>query len=749
MLSQVLLLIYNIYMQSILFSGMRRYSRNRQTFVSREAYCRKRRVDYENDDHSASSADSPGSPTMTYEQFSLNLTGRAITSSPVRFLNEEQETCDNKISDDSADSENSFLCDTVCRGSYMSLESFSHRFLDIKIAHGISDVAARSILELITDALPVPNKCPKLNDLTTNVDAFYQKETDGENVYLIVDLEVQLRKLISEYSDFFSTPNYGLSDISGSDCYDNMDSDQVKFVYIILSTDGVSSVSQSKAYQLWPIMASVINLHPLRRRRFKNLLLCMLYYGNSAPNFDKFLSLFVKQIESVSFYIENFLVKIKVVTLCADLPAKAKCLNMVNFNGYFGCTNCLIHGTYHSEFRKVIYPITSEPSPKRNSTSHRQHVRHCHENRPCYGVKGHSPLLQVMSLPILPYDNMHLLFLGMTRSLVMHLFKRHPSIEQVVTPFFVSIKVPASFKRKPRCLKCIPKFKATEWKHMILYYFPVFFDNVSDFVKGLLLCLSVFIRILMKPYVSECDIRSSKLILTKFRRLSLELFGESIQTMTFHALEHLPDQIKIFGALWSVSASLFENAYRHLKKHVTGTRNPAQLIVKRFISQKMCSKNDFTSNEYCSLQTLGSSVSVDNSILALYNGFETDSSGLFFFRFVHNRVIFHSFSYSRKQNSASYFAVLKNEVFVRIDHIVVQREEIFCLCTELEKIANISSLIDLPGIEELINNKSPTFKVKYGRLCVFPANMFENHLVVVMLKDSIFATVVMDNFEVE
>lgn len=100
----------------------------------------------------------------------------------------------------------------------------------------------------------------------------------------------------------------------------------------------------------------------------------------------------------------------------------------------------------------------------------------------------------------------------------------------------------------------------------------------------------------MKPHVSECDVASSKLILAKFRSLSFELFGESIQTMTFHALGHLPDQIKMFGALWSVSASIFENAYRHLKKHVTGTRNPAQLIVKRFISQKLSSKNDATSN---------------------------------------------------------------------------------------------------------------------------------------------------------
>lgn len=139
---------------------------------------------------------------------------------------------------------------------------------------------------------------------------------------------------------------------------------------------------------------------------------------------------------------------------------------------------------------------------------------------------------------------------------------------------------------------------------------------------------------------------------------------------------------------------------------------------------------------------------MDNSISSCY-AFDSHSSCLFFFRFVHNSVIFHSYSYSRKQDSASYFAILENEVFVRIDHIVAQQEEIFCLCTELEKLANISSLVDLDEMEELTRNNSTTFKVNYGRLCIFPANMFRNHLIVVMLKDSIFATAVMDNFEIE
>ena len=97
--------------------------------------------------------------------------------------------------------------------------------------------------------------------------------------------------------------------------------------------------------------------------------------------------------------------------------------------------------------------------------------------------------------------------------------------------------------------------------------------------------------------VTATDVASAKILLAHFKNLSLEVVGESVQTMTFHALTHLPDQVNLFGPLWTTSAKVFENAYRHLKKYVTGTRCAGSLIVKRFLMQKMMPEVSVTNTD--------------------------------------------------------------------------------------------------------------------------------------------------------
>ena len=59
--------------------------------------------------------------------------------------------------------------------------------------------------------------------------------------------------------------------------------------------------------------------------------------------------------------------------------------------------------------------------------------------------------------------------------------------------------------------------------------------------------------------------------------------------MSLHAITHLPYQVRVFGALWSTSATLFENCYRHLKRCVHGTRDEGRQMVKGFLSRKFAS----------------------------------------------------------------------------------------------------------------------------------------------------------------
>lgn len=71
---------------------------------------------------------------------------------------------------------------------------------------------------------------------------------------------------------FMRFDSSNLSDVMNADIFNDMDTDEVKYLYIILSTDGVSPVMTSKQFQIWPMMASVANLHPRKRGIFHNLL---------------------------------------------------------------------------------------------------------------------------------------------------------------------------------------------------------------------------------------------------------------------------------------------------------------------------------------------------------------------------------------------------------------------------------------------------------------------------------------------
>ena len=76
-------------------------------------------------------------------------------------------------------------------------------------------------------------------------------------------------------------------------------------------------------------------------------------------------------------------------------------------------------------------------------------------------------------------------------------------------------------------------------------------------------------------------------------------------------------------------------------------------------------------------------------------------------------VLHHSFAYKKKKSSASYFAVIQDNTFVRIDFIIVRCADILCLCTVLEKCSSIIDKIssrNIDGDRELLRNHVKLFQ---------------------------------------
>ena len=137
-----------------------------------------------------------------------------------------------------------------------------------------------------------------------------------------------------------------VSDIHNGSKFVFSDSQFVKYIYVLGNCDGVQPAFKSKAYNLWPFTLSIANLEPLERRKFKNLVLCSLFYGKQKPDFQMFVKFVTNMIQKFEIDAHTFKIRLKLVAFIADLPAKASVLNMKQFNSYFGCSLCEVKGMY-------------------------------------------------------------------------------------------------------------------------------------------------------------------------------------------------------------------------------------------------------------------------------------------------------------------------------------------------------------------------------------------------------------------
>ena len=698
------------------------------------------------------SSSTDGDEVIDYLDFAEGI-NRNLTSSPVKFLNEESKSFEDIESDNSDNEESTPLY----FGAEVTYEKFVTEFGNIVARHNLSDVCSDSILKLISESLPSPNCCPKLAKLKreSKVDTFYSQTVHNNGTYYFVDLEIQLKEVLDNYPSIFSDFRHESSDLRNSKHFSFSQSGEKKYLFLLLNIDGLASIFQSRQYKIWTIMASLINLPPEERRRFRNLLLISLYYGKEKPDFNFFLQSLVSTVKSFSMIYSNLTIELRVVTLTADLPAKSEALTMTQFNGYYGCTLCNMKGSYSREYHKMLFPF-GETFQLRSPETYQQHLRTAVCNKaPYFGVKGPTPLSLLMEIPILPLDPLHLLFLGIVRSIMMHLFKHKLVNENSVSEKLICLRVPSFFRRKPRSLIFKAHFKALEWRNLILYYSGLLFQNQNTSVQSLLILLSTLIYTFMKRNVSDNDCDDMSVLITEFQRVSLRLFGDSVQSYSMHAMQHLPYLVQRFGALWAVSTAPFESAFFRLKRPLSGTRNEGKLLVERFLRNKTLYRhsslpNAVTDGPESSIvgNTIRMSSMNDKSHFLSY-GYFSANDDFYAFRFRRKKIVFHSKEYSSCTSSASFYGYTSDNNIVQIDHIILRDRSIFCLCTTLDKCDLSDDVLLPPDVKRIVKKHSATYKVQWGAKSMIPAESLSLPVVVVECNNTSFATPVLENFDIE
>lgn len=288
---------------------MKRYTYNRGGRKP-EKYARKvsNTSDSSSSDNSSTTSDlhlRGGDDISTYEVFRQDVS-RHFTSSPVNFANEvsnddsfvsAEDLSESKCSSEESES----VSDLLYPGAPISKTVFSDQLLRIKSKHALSDSAVKSILNLMTASLPVPNKCPTFSELNnmTPVDKYRMIKCPDSSVYYLLDLEHQLRRIMTNNPEILNVQFDSYSDMKNSTHFKSMYVPDASFIYVVLNVDGLASVFESRNYKTWTVLASIVNLSPTFRKMFSNILFCCLYYGEVKPNFDFFMNTVVDHLNSV------------------------------------------------------------------------------------------------------------------------------------------------------------------------------------------------------------------------------------------------------------------------------------------------------------------------------------------------------------------------------------------------------------------------------------------------------------------
>lgn len=349
-----------------------------------------------------------------------------------------------------------------------------------------------------------------------------------------------------------------------------------KSLNLHINVDGLP-LFRSSSTQLWPILGLVVGI--------QKPFIIGAFCGRSKPSdVNSFLSNFVNEaiaLHDQGFMINDVQFQVQVSCFICDAPARSFLKQTKSHTGYHACERCCQKGEYVDN--RMTFPSVNSEKRMDDKFANFEYPEH-QVNRSCLTQLN----LGLVSCFVLDY--MHLVCLGIVRRMLF-LWIKGPLKYRIsaVTVSLISQKLvairghtPVEFVRKPRSLSELEHWKASELRQFVLYTGSVVLKSQlkSKFYEHFV-CLSVIMHLLLSPTACQyyCDY-AEKLLLLWVER-SQQLYGKHFAVYNVHSIIHLPDDVRNFGNLDSVSAFPFENFMRHLKSSIRRPQKILQQLANR------------------------------------------------------------------------------------------------------------------------------------------------------------------------
>lgn len=296
-----------------------------------------------------------------------------------------------------------------------------------------------------------------------------------------------------------------------------------------------------------------ISLPPEIRMNAENMMVCALWLGPCKPPMTLLLPPVLSKIDKLEKDGLGFttqdgdkILKAKLVAGVFDFPAKAMALNIMQFDGYYGCPYCLDKG-FHKHKGHLYYPDELHKIRKQKDIkrwAQQAELKSC----PVYGIKGYSVLRAYLPIRRIPIDYMHAMLERITKAFLecwmnpknkrlgFYLGQHADKIDKHLK----RIKPPHEFRRSPRPTSKRYYWKASEFRAWLLYYsLPILSKFLtSDYIQHWALFVSAM-HLLLGVNISATDINFAEELLSEFYMLVPELYPEEMLTANLHSVVHL------------------------------------------------------------------------------------------------------------------------------------------------------------------------------------------------------------------
>ena len=358
-------------------------------------------------------------------------------------------------------------------------------------------------------------------------------------------------------------------------------------------TDGVP-LFKSSSMSLWPLYFSINEL-PYRKRMLKeNMLIAGLWFGETKPCMSTYLKPFHDTFETLAEGFDACLsngsnINVRCIVLCGtcDMPAKSQVLNMIQFNGKFGCCRCLQPGetAQSGKGHTHVYPYDAcNPSgPARTwdnfcSDAEKAYVDGTRVN----GVNGPCWMLYLCDIVRgTALDYMHQILLGVVRKLT-HFWtdssyhKEPYSLSKslnILNKRLLSIKPPTFISRAPSSFSKLKFWKASEFRSFLFYYsVPVLYGVLPSIYFDHHILLVEAIHSLNSQSISPEAIDKCEFILQYYCALFAKYYGANTMGINVHSILHLTDVVRDLGPLFVYSCFPYESLNGDLKSLFHGTQ---------------------------------------------------------------------------------------------------------------------------------------------------------------------------------